>query len=263
MASRITTARSPGGRLLTIEAIDDLPSTGALLEKIARRGGHDGYIVLSETAASGEAPKKKEGERRLLVSILLRPALPPSRVAMLTVLGALALVRTIRRHSSLDPKIRWVGNVYADKKPIAEATTRGMLLPGGGGFRYVIVNFLLCLEGNFSKTLPEVVRSVFSPRRESLAERISETLINEFFALYEGMMAGESTAFLDEYRDLSLLRGKRIRVAKNGRYVRASVLGIDDDAGLVVALRRGGSTVLHSVSELYDPRHSHRSALGE
>lgn len=263
MASRITTARSPGGRLLTIEAIDNLPSTAALLERIAMRGGHDGYIVLSETSGHGEALKKRANEKRLLVSILLRPSLSPSRVAMFSVLGALALARTVRRHSSLEPKIRWVGDLYADKQRIAEATARGKLLPGGSGFRYVVVTLSLRLEGNFTASLPEVVRSVFSPRRESPAERISETLINEFFSLYEEMTAGETAAFLDEYRDLSLLRGKRIRIAKDGRYLRATVLGIDDDAGLVVAPRRGGSTVLHSVSELYDPRRSHKTALTE
>ena len=263
MASRITTIRSPGGRLLTIEAIDNIPSTANMLEKIAKRGGNDGYIVLSETSAHSDTTKKRDNEKGLLVSILLRPSLPPSRVAMLSVLGALALVRTVHRHSPLEPGIRWVGDIYADKQKIAETTTRGMLLPGGAGFRYVIVSFSLRLEGNFTKTLPEVVRSVFSPRRESPAERISETLITEFFSLYEGMAAGEAATFLDEYRDLSLLRGKRIRVARGGRYVRATVLGIDDDAGLVVALRRGGSTVLHSVSELYDPRRAHKSALSE
>ena len=262
MASRITTVRSPGGRLLTIEAIDNLSSTADLLERIAMRGGNDGYIVLSETTAHKDTVKKRANEKRLLVSILLRPSLSPSRVAMFSVLGALALARTIRRHSSLEPMVRWVGDVQVDKQRIAEATARGRLLPGGSGFRYVIVSLSLRLEGNFTTTLPEIVRSVFSPRRESTAVHISETLINEFFGLYEGMTAGD-TAFLDEYRDLSLLRGKRIRVAKDGRYVRGTVLGIDDNAGLVVALRHGGSTVLHSVSELYDPRRAHKAALTE
>ncbi len=263
MASRIMTARSPGGRLLTIEAIDNIPSTANLLERIAMRGGSDGYIVLSETSVHGDAVKKRDSEKRLLVSILLRPSLPPSRVAMFSVLGALALVRTVRRHSPLEPRIRWVGDLYVDKRKIAEATARGTLLPGGSGFRYVIVNLSLSLEGVFTKKLSEIVRSVFSSRRESPAEHISETLINEFFSLYEGMTAGEAATFLDEYRDLSLLRGKHIRVVKNGRYTRATVIGIDDDAGLVVAPRRGGSTVLHSVSELYDPRRSHKTTLPE
>lgn len=254
MASRIITARSPGGRLLTIELFEEAVTTAELVEDIARHEGRDGYIVVS-SGLPAEAPgAKKKQDDRLSVSILLRPALSPTRVMMLSAIAALALSRAIRHHSTLEPTIRWVGEVYAEKQKIAEATTRGTLRPGGTGFSYVIVNLSLLVTKDFTTRLTEVIKSVFSPRRESVAERISETVINEFFSLYEAMATSDSAAFLDEYRDLSLLRGKRIRVLRNGKPRRATVLGIDDNAGLVVALRRGGSMVLHSASELYEKK---------
>ncbi len=254
MASRIITARSPGGRLLTIELTEGAVAAAELIEDIARHEGRDGYIVVSSGVPADTLTTKKHQDDLLSVSILLRPALPPSRVMMLSAIASLALSRAIRHHSTLEPGIRWVGEVYADKKKIAEATTRGALRPGGTGFSYVIVNLSLSITKDFTTRLTEVIKSVFSPRRESVAERISETVINEFFSLYEAMATTDSTAFLDEYRDLSLLRGKRIRVLRGGKPKRATVLGIDDNAGLVVALRRGGSMVLHSASELYEKK---------
>ncbi|MBQ2719214.1 MAG: hypothetical protein IJF73_04015 [Clostridia bacterium] len=255
MASRIVTARSPGGRLLTIELTEGAVPTAERAEDIARHEGRDGYIVVSSGIPGGETvPAKRAPDDLLSVSILLRPSLPPARVMMLPAIGALALCRAVRHHTALLPSIRWVGEVYAGKERIAEATTRGALRPGGTGFTYVIVTLSLRITKDFTGRLTEVIKSVFSPRRESVPERISETVINEFFAIYEAMTTTDSTAFLDEYRDLSLLRGKRIRVLRGGKPRRATVLGIDDNAGLVVALRRGGSMVLHSASELYDPK---------
>ena len=253
MASKITSSRSPGGRLLTIEWVDALPSPAAYLDEIARHDGSHGYTVVTEDpSVQDPLPPKKPGEGTLHVSILLRPTFQPRRGTLLSVLSALALVRTVHRHSTHEPMIRWVSDVFAGKRRIAAVTMRAALTPTGS-YDYVIINLSLRITGSFAGSLPEVVESVFSSTRESLTERVAETLITEFFTLYEGFATTDSTAFLDEYRELSLLRGKRIRFLRDGKRHRATVIGIDDSARLVVTPRRGRSVVLHSVSELHDP----------
>ena len=253
MASKITSSRSPGGRLLTIEWMDDLPSPAAYLEEIARHDGSPGFVVVTkDMTVQDTLPPPKPGDGALHVSILLRPTLQPQRGTLLSVLSALALARTIRRHSTHEPMIRWVSDVFAGKRRIAAVTTRAALTPDGT-YDYVVVNLSLRITHSFAGSLPEVVESVFSSTRESLTERVAETLITEFFTLYEGFATTDSTAFLDEYRELSLLRGKRIRFLRGGKRYRATVIGIDDSAGLVVTPRRGRSVVLHSIGELHDP----------
>ncbi len=248
MASKILTSRSPGGRLLTIERIDALPSHPAdYLERLARTGTEAGYVLLTGDALT----RKDEGE--LTVGILLRPALSPSRGGMLAVLGATALARTVRHHSSLEPMIRWVSDVYAGKHLIAKVLTRAALAPGGG-FAYVALCLTLRITPAFAESLGDVVRSVFSSQRDTLADRVAETLITEFYTLYEGYATTDSTAFLDEYRALSLLQGKRIRYLQGGKRRHATVVGIDDDARLVVSPHRGKSVVLSSAAELYNAR---------
>lgn len=253
MASKISTSRSPGGRLLTIEQIDDLPlSPIEHLEQLARGNAEAGYVLVTGDALI------KEGSGTLTVGFLLRPAVSPSRGGMLAVVGAVALARAIRRHSSHEPMIRWVSDVYAGKRRLAEVTTRAAISPDGG-FRYVLVCLTLQITSSYADRLGTVVQSVFSSHRTTATDRVAETLVNEFFSLYEGFATTDGTAFLDEYRELSLLRGKRIHYYKNGRRYRATVVGIDDDARLVVSPRRGKSVVLTSVTELHNPRRA-RSA---
>ena len=258
MASRIISSRSPGGRLLTIEWVDDLPSPSSYLDEIARHDGSHGFVVVTEDMAVKDSlPPQKPGDGALHVSILLRPTLQPRRGTLLSVLSALALVRTVRRHSAHEPMIRWVSDVFAGKRRIAAVATRAVLTQQGS-YDYVIVNLALRITDSFAGSLTEVVESVFSSNRETLTERVAETLITEFFTLYEGFATTDSTAFLDEYRELSLLRGKRIRFWKDGKRYRATVIGIDDSAGLVVTPRRGRSVVLHSLGELHDTRRHKR-----
>ncbi len=247
MASKISTSRSPGGRLLTIERIDTLSSPSEHLENLARTGAEAGYVLVAGDALS----RKNAGE--LTVGLLLRPALSPSRGGMMAVLGATALARTVRRHSSHEPMIRWVSDVYAGKQRLAHVTTKAALGPGGG-FLYVTVMLTLHITPAFAESLGDVVKSVFSSQRTTLADRVAETLITEFYTLYEGYATTDSTAFLDEYRALSLLQGKRIRYWQRGKRRRATVVGIDDDARLVVSPRRGKSVLLSSAAELYSPR---------
>ena len=262
MPSKITTSRSPGGRLLTIEWRDDATLPGPYLEGIAQHGGTHGYVVVSEERAPDAAVRRQNGSVQLRVSLLLQPATPPARGTFFSVMSALALARTIRRHSPYEPRIRWVSDVLVGKHTIAKATTRAALRQTGS-FQYVIVNLSLLINESFVGNLTDIVRSVFQSRRETLSERIAETLITEFFSLYESTTGGDMSAILAEYREVSLLLGKHIRILQDGKRLSATVMGIDDDAHLVVSLRHGRSLALTSAAELYDPHRAKQAIRAE
>lgn len=252
--SKITSSRSPGGRLLTIEWMEKLAAPAAYLEDIARHDGGDGYVVVVKNPPlpdSITAARRDEGS--LFVGFLLRPSMAPARGGMSAAIAALALARTIRRHSTHEPGIHWVSDIYAGKKKLAIASLRAALKPTGS-FRYLTVNLFLRITQSYAGSLPEVVQSIFSSQRETLHERVAETLINEFFTLYEAFATTDNPTFLEEYRELSLLQGKRIRYLRDGKRLRATVFGIDDSARLILTSRHGASVILTSSSELYDKR---------
>ena len=258
MTARIVSTRSPAGQLLTVESLSSCASTAAYLEEIARHEGRSGYIVMCDNVTGHDAalPPATEGESTLFVSILLRPTLSPARATMLAALSALALAKAAGHHSPYEPSIAWISDVYADnRKKIGEVTLRSALHPSGLGFLYIIVNFALRITREFAGKLPDVVESVFSQRQTTLTERIATTLISEFYDLYEATAPEEHAGdFLEEYRARSLLRGKRIRVLRNGHRRGVNVIGIDDSAQLVVAPRRGKSFVLHSGAEIINKK---------
>lgn len=261
MTARIFSTRSPAGQLLTVESLSSCPSTAAYLEQIARHEGRGGYVVICDNVTGYDAalPPEKPGESTLFVSILLRPSLSPSRGVMLAALSALALARAAEQHSPYKAKLSWVSDVYTEsKQKIGEVTLRSALHPSGLGFLYIIVNFALRITQEFVGKLPDIVESVFSQRKTTLTERIADTLVDEFFTLYEACTPEEHAGdFLEEYRKRERMRDHRIHVLHEGHRIGATVIGIDDNARLIVAPRRGKSFVLHSASEILDKKRTH------
>ncbi len=110
MESKITTARSPRGRLLTIEHIGKTDSTAVLLETIAKRGGADGYILLADEVNVSPLPspkRKTKNDPSLHMGILIHPAFSASQKLLLSVIGALALRKTVRHYSGVEASVRW------------------------------------------------------------------------------------------------------------------------------------------------------------
>ncbi len=248
--SKITTTRSPKGRLLTVEHITATDSTEEMLRKIARYDGNDGHILYTERLEpipAGMPPARDKKDGMLAMSILLRPPVSLTEPAVLSTIGALALSRIVRRFSSLSVGIRWPGDLLCGSRRIGSVSVSGDRR-AGGSFRYAIVTFFLRISDRaFAEPLPKIVQNVFSPVRLTQTERMATGLIYEFFSLYENL---GDRLFLDEFRGQSLLHGKRISVWHNERRVRATVIGINDDACLIVAPRGGGSFLLHSREEL-------------
>ncbi len=251
MESKITTARSPRGRLLTIEHIGKADSTAALLESIAKRGGADGYILLADEVNLSPLPppkRKAKNDRSLHMGILIHPAFSSSQKQLLSVIGALALRKTVRLYSGIEASIRWPSDVVYQKETVGTVGTVCSFRENGS-FHYAIVDFSLRIMGrHFSESLPKIVENVFAPVRRSLTERMADTLVSEFFSLYEEMALDRS--FLDEYREHSILRGKRVRFLQGEKKEKGIVIGIDDSARLVIAPKRGGSYPLSSPDEL-------------
>ncbi len=251
MESKITTARSPRGRLLTIEHMPKVDSTAALLTSIAKRGGAEGYIILADEV--NESPlfhlrKSKKNHRSLHLGILIHPAISAQQAQLLSIIGAIALRKTVCHYSEIEPSICWPADIVYQKETIGRAATLCTFRENGSAL-YAIVDFSLEIDRrHFQESLSKIVGSVFSPVRKTLSERMADTLLYEFFGLYEEMALDRS--FLDDYREHSSLRGKRVRFLRNGGKERGTAIGIDDNANLVIAPKRGGSYLLHSPEEL-------------
>jgi BirA family biotin operon repressor/biotin-[acetyl-CoA-carboxylase] ligase len=182
------------------------------------------------------------------MSVLLRPSFSVNQSLLLTSMMAVAVARAIRENSDVEVGIKWVNDVYYKKKKISGILAEGVINEGNG-FDYVIIGVSLnLLSSIFPPKLSDIVSEVFSEEREGIKDRLARCILSEFFSMYENF--NNDNSFIDEYKSLSILDGKKVYVNINKVRQPATVLGINSDAHLEVRLRDGSTYVLNSTAEL-------------
>ena len=251
----LTSFQIPGGRTVLIDnRIGSAPADATLLA-LARRGAEEGYTVLSDFT-SNEPPETKGSVPRLHICILLRPGKHVEYAGFIGAMGALALSHAIERNSDYKTSIRWLGDIYAERRRIASVGSECMLLPSGY-LDYLIMHAVIELSPtHFPARMSDVVTRIFTSRRIETADHLAQAMLHDFFTMYDAMNrdGAENVPFWEEYRRRSYLIGRRVRVRVGTKKRVATVETVDASGCLCVTLRNGERLALTAQSQLISPR---------
>lgn len=236
----------PNGRMVVLEQVEESRACNDTLAEMARAGKEEGYALFAETPENGLLPNGAPG---LFLSILVRPGIHARKAGILSAASAVAAARAIEEISDTKITIRWVNDLFSPQHKLGAMMTSGRITPNGY-LDYAVIGITVALsEEDFRPKLGDVIRQVFSDESKALSARLTEHILLEFFTIYDRMLTDR--AFLDEYRARSAnLIGRRVKVLSQGRFVRAHVSHIDDNALLVVRLRDGREQTIASRSEI-------------
>lgn len=240
------------GRLISVEKYRELTFTNDVLKTMAQTGSYEGTVLIADrqSAPRGTLSKKHfpDTQAGLHMSILLRPALSVNQSLLLTSMMAVAVVRAIRSMTDVDLGIKWVNDIFYKKKKISGILAEGVV-NSENGFDYVIIGVSVnLLSSVFPTRLADIVAEFFSEEREGMVDKLAHTILDEFFLMYESFNMDNS--FIEEYKSLSILDGKKVHVIINKERESATVLGINSDAHLEVRLKNGELYTLNSTAEL-------------
>lgn len=253
--SALTSLQIPGGRTVLIDnRIDNAPADTTILS-FAHKGTAEGYTVVSNFL-EGE-PLHKGGTPRLHVHILLRPS---KNIEHIGAIGTVSACHAIERNSDLKACVWWLGGLLSERRrmgrrsysPIGRVSTESVLLPSGY-LDYVILRIEIDMPpSHFPTRMFDVVTRVFTSRNVSTADHVVQTLIHDFFSVYDPMMADENDPLLfwEEYKRRSVILGRRVRF-KQGKKVRRGIAKtVDKNGALVIGLRKGQEARLSAESQL-------------
>ena len=170
------------------------------------------------------------------MSILLRPDFSASEALAITACAAVAAAEAIDRTSGKEAQIKWVNDIYLDKKKVCGILTEASIDFESGGLNYAVLGIGINLNTKvFPAELQNIAASV-SDGDKDLRSCISAEFLNSFFAYYENLTEYE---FLGEYRRRSMLTGRAIEFIRGRETFSGTVTGIDDEMRLVVRLENG------------------------
>lgn len=225
---------------INIQCFNRVGSTNTVAIAMAQNGADEGTAVTSKIQTSGRGRlgrsflSKKGG---VYFSVVLRPKISPNDTLFITVAAAVAACRAIEAVSGKKCEIKWVNDIYINGKKVC-----GILTEGGfgadGALDYAVLGVginLFAPKGDFPDYLP-LADSVFHKKDKILFKNRVKTQIigefaNKFFAFYDKLQEKD---YIKEYRQRSFLTGKEITFTRQEKNYKATVVGIDDDARLVI-----------------------------
>ena len=200
--------------------------------------GTEAFLVAkSQTSGRGRRGRSFESdEGGIYLSYLLFPDIPASEAIKLTVFAAVAVAEAIKEVSALEPKIKWVNDVFLGGKKVAGILTEGEF-SSDGGFRYAVVGIGINVKRrDFLGELREIATDIETEcGKEIDREELLSVLMRKLLSFDPSLM-GE---YMRKYRKMSLAVGKRVLVRRASEEYFATVLGIAEDGSLEVELDGG------------------------
>ena len=221
-----------------------LNSTNSLAKELASTGAPEGSIVLAEEQTSGRGRMGRRwvspGCMNLLFSLLLRPALHPDQVFVLTMILALATVEVIQKATGLRSMIKWPNDIYVERKKLAGILTEFSLRERE--IDYVVLG--LGINVNWS---PGNEEELLNPATSILAETGLKTsrngLLIEILKLFENyyrkVLEGETEEFYKKWNELSMIMGREVEIESESGKIRGKAIKIDHQGALIIEDNRG------------------------
>lgn len=241
-------------RDIKVHTFSVVDSTNNVAKTLAENGCDEGAVVVSErqTAGRGRLGRSFLSQKGgIYLSVVLKPQISAEQTLFITTAAAVAVCRAVESVSGKKCEIKWVNDVYIGGKKVCGILTEGAFNPDGS-LKYAVLGVGINLfepKQKFPENLP-LADSIFHKNdrkifKNRIKNRVIDAFLENFFNFYNNLQQKE---FITEYQSRSLLTGKEITYQKDGKKFAAKVVGIDDDARLVV--NRDGEQIILSHGEI-------------
>jgi len=237
---------------------DSTSSTQTIAAEYARNKENDGLAIFAEqqTAGRGRAGNQWHASRSdsILCSVVLTQNNLPAE--LLSVTCAVAVAETIGKPARSQARIKWPNDIMLNGKKVAGILLESKSLPISDcrmpiskskiGNRkseiYVVGIGINCHQKTdfFGAELQPIATSI-DIETNSVTDRISlaKRLLTSLDHWLD--LAGRSgKKVIDEWQNLSIQLGHRVKLIYNGRQFTGNCIGIDPEKGLILQLDTGG-----------------------
>jgi len=225
-------------------------STNTAAMAAASEGAPEGSVFLAEeqTAGRGRGSNTWQSPQStgIYCSSILRPALPPSEVLVLSLAAGLAVQAAIREvDARVQPDLKWPNDLLIDGRKICGILTE--MNAEATRVRYIVVGVGINVnQASFPKELSATSLRLTTGSewsRVELAAALLKSLDREYRVLVENQGARQS--ILRRFAEnSSWVQGRNVRIEENGAAFEGTSEGLDDRGFLRVRTSTGIETVL-------------------
>ena len=220
--------------IFTFDVID---STNSYAKNIALNGAAHGTIVTADSQTSGRGRLGRNffspHGTSIYMTVILRMNMTLAKAGMITPLAAVAASRAVDKLSGTDTRIKWVNDLYLNKKKFCGILAESIIAENGMP-KFSVLGIGLnvrSVKNIFPKELLETATSIEDETGKIISrEKLTAEIINELDRLLPEL---ENGSFMEEYRKRSCVIGCYAQITKHSGKM-AKICSISDSGALIV-----------------------------
>lgn len=171
--------------------------------------------------------------------------------AVVTASAGVSVVRALKKVYKADAKIKWVNDIFVNKKKVCGILTEGITNFESGTIDAAIIGIGVDItpDENQPEELKNIAGSVIDDTKNRRRSELCAEIINEMLEILDGGKDAIKKS-MKEYRECSFLIGKTVEISPvintQDKNYKCTVQDITEDAKLVVKLENGEIRTLNS-----------------
>jgi BirA family biotin operon repressor/biotin-[acetyl-CoA-carboxylase] ligase len=228
-----------------IERVAETGSTNLDLLEAARGGAPAGLVLVADHQHAGRGRLGRywvsPPGTTLLMSLLLRPSLPPGQLHLVVHAVGLAAVEACAELSGVRPGLKWPNDLVVGDRKLAGILAESVVA-ASGSVEAVVVGIGLNLA--WPDGAPDDLAGIAT----TLAEASGRTIGRDDLvaALLDHLARLDPDEIMTSYRAGLTTIGRDVRVELHDRLVEGRAVTVTDDGALVVRSATGADEVLHT-----------------
>jgi BirA family biotin operon repressor/biotin-[acetyl-CoA-carboxylase] ligase len=226
----------------------EVSSTQDIAGKYAIDKAEEGTAVIAESQTLGKGRKGRSwlspGDGGIYVSVILRPNIRPVNAVQIPLVVGVALVKAVRKITSLDARIKWPNDIYINNKKVC-----GILAEIScevDRINHIIVGIGINANTRIDTFPPDIQKTATSIAAEYGKEISRADLLRVFFTELEDIYIDFiSKGFSDtrrQWKKLTNTLGARVKIIEGDTEITGKAMDIDED-GFLVFLADSGETM--------------------
>lgn len=241
----VTAARVKSGIKYDVDVIHyhSIDSTNNECKRMLADGKKGVFLVSADNQTAGRGRQGKSfyspAETGIYFSLVIRPDSSLQNAVTATTAASVAVCKAIEGLTDLQPKIKWVNDVYVNGKKVCGILTEANTDVETGTVDSVIIGIGVNIS---TIEFPDDISGAGSLGVDINRSALIAETVNNLLAFAGGGYA----EFIDYYRSRSMVIGRQIRCIQNGVATEARAISIDPRGGLEVEFADKTRAILRS-----------------
>jgi BirA family transcriptional regulator, biotin operon repressor / biotin---[acetyl-CoA-carboxylase] ligase len=219
-------------------------STMDIAMQLASDNPSEGTIILAESQTKGRgrlgrhwvSPRYKG----IYFSLMLKPKIPPSQAAVLTLLAAVSICEAVKAATGITCSIKWPNDILVNNKKLGGILTE--LEAELDRVNFVIIGIGINVNNEPGELLRGAVslKSLSNSQKKVDRLELLREILRKIESNYFLFQEKKAAAILEKWKSYSLTLGQRVKISSSRAQVQGRAVAIDIDGGLLVEKDSGG-----------------------